>query len=132
MIIHVPNVLTMEALSLFSARLAAAAWDDGRITAGPQSSAVKENLQLSENSRDAHELGDMVLQALDRSLLFWSAALPSRVYPPLFNKYVPGMGFGSHIDNAIRKVPRTRARFVPMSPLHCFSARRKVTTVASL
>jgi PKHD-type hydroxylase len=71
---------------------------------------VKENLQLPESSRDAHELGDMVLQALDRSPLFWSAALPSRVYPPLFNKYEPGMGFGSHIDNAIRKVPGSRAR----------------------
>lgn len=110
MILHVPNVLSTEALSLFLARLAVAPWDSGRITAGPQSGAVKQNLQLPEGCNDAQELGDLVLQALDRSPLFWSAVLPSRVYPPLFNRYGQGMGFGSHIDNAIRKVPGTRAR----------------------
>jgi PKHD-type hydroxylase len=110
MIIHVPNVLSVEALSLFSARLATAPWVDGRATAGHQSGAVKNNLQLPEGCPEALELGDRVLKALDQSPLFWSAALPARVYPPLFNKYAPGMCFGDHVDNAIRKIPGTRAR----------------------
>jgi PKHD-type hydroxylase len=110
MIIHIPNVLSGEALLHFAACLARAPWDNGRTTAGPQSGAVKDNLQLPEGSIEARELSDLVLQALDRSPLFWSAALPARVYPPLFNKYAVGMGFGNHIDNAIRKIPGTRAR----------------------
>jgi len=110
MIVHVPGVLSAETLSLFAARLADAPWDDGRVTAGPQSGAVKDNLQLPENGAEARELGELVLQALDRTPLFWSAALPARVYPPLFNKYAGGMGFGRHIDNAIRKVPGAKAR----------------------
>jgi PKHD-type hydroxylase len=110
MLAHIPSVLSAETLSLLQARLTGAPWGNGRVTAGPQSGAVKDNLQLPENSAEARDLGAMVLTALDRSALFWSAALPARVYPPLFNKYAEGMGFGSHIDNAIRKVPGTRAR----------------------
>jgi PKHD-type hydroxylase len=108
--LHIPGVLSAEALAQIDASLAEAPWDNGRITAGPQSGAVKNNLQLPENSPEARALGEMVLAALDRSSLFWSAALPARVYPPLFNKYQGGMKFGSHIDNAIRKLPGSIAR----------------------
>lgn len=110
MLLHVPGVLSAEALAQIDARLVEAPWGDGRVTAGPQSGAVKNNLQLPEDSEAARALGDMVLAALDRSALFWSAALPARVYPPLFNRYENGMGFGDHIDNAIRKIPGSHAR----------------------
>jgi PKHD-type hydroxylase len=110
MLLHIPGVLSAEALTQISARLAEAPWGNGKITAGPQSGAVKNNLQLPEDSAEARALSDMVLAALDRSAVFWSAALPARVYPPLFNKYEGGMAFGDHIDNAIRKIPGTRAR----------------------
>lgn len=110
MLVHVPEVLSAETLALFNARLAGAPWGNGRVTAGPQSGAVKNNLQLPENCAEARDLGDIVLKALDRSTKFWSATLPARVYPPLFNKYSEGMGFGSHIDNAIRKIPGSRGR----------------------
>jgi PKHD-type hydroxylase len=110
MIVHLPRVLAVETLAQLQATLAAAPWADGRITAGPQSGAVKHNRQLAEASSEGRNLGDLVLQALDRSALFWSAALPARVYPPIFNKYETGMAFGSHIDNAIRKIPGSRAR----------------------
>jgi len=110
MLLHIPAVLSGEVLAQVSARLKDADWQDGRKTAGPQSGAVKHNMQLAEDSAEGRALGDLVLAGLDRSALFWSAALPARVYPPLFNKYETGMDFGSHIDNAIRKVPGTRAR----------------------
>jgi PKHD-type hydroxylase len=110
MTLHIPGVLPAETLAEIGGRLAGANWSDGRATAGPQSGAVKDNLQLAEDSTEARALSGMVLAALDRSAQFWSAALPARVYPPLFNKYESGMGFGSHIDNAIRKVPRTPGR----------------------
>jgi PKHD-type hydroxylase len=37
-------------------------------------------------------------------MLFASAALPSKVFPPLFNRYEGGEAFGNHVDNAIRQV----------------------------
>jgi PKHD-type hydroxylase len=79
-----------------------AAWADGRVTAGHQSEKVKNNLQLPETAPEARELGRLVMDALGRSSLFFSAVLPKEVFPPLFNRYDPGMTFGSHVDNAIR------------------------------
>ena len=65
-------------------------WVDGRVTAGPQSARAKQNQQLPEGSAAAEALGDMILTALQRNSLFVSAALPLRVFPPLFNRYQEG------------------------------------------
>lgn len=102
MLLHVPNVLTAEEVAAFRARLASAAWADGRVTAGYQSAQAKQNLQLPENDPLARELGGRVLDALGRHPLFFSAALPRRIYPPLFNCYRGGQSFGFHVDNAVR------------------------------
>ncbi len=67
---------------------------DGRVTAGYQSKVVKNNRQLAENSPEARELGDMIVAALERNPLFITAALPLRVFPPLFNRYEGGESFG--------------------------------------
>jgi len=71
---------------------------------------VKSNLQLPQDQTVAREAAELVLQALERSTLFMSAALPRHVYPPLFNRYESGMSFGNHIDNALRQVPGTPHR----------------------
>ncbi|HEX3674017.1 MAG TPA: Fe2+-dependent dioxygenase [Rhizomicrobium sp.] len=110
MLIRIPTLLSPDDLAQCRARLANAAWVDGRVTAGPQSAKVKENLQLPEDSAEARELGGMVLASLERSPIFISAALPRAVFPPLFNRYEPGMGFGAHVDNAIRQVGNTPHR----------------------
>jgi PKHD-type hydroxylase len=80
------------------------------VTAGHQSSRVKDNSQLPEGSAEARELGELVLGALQRSPLFVTAALPAQVFPPLFNRYQGGQSFGTHVDNAIRQVPGTSHR----------------------
>jgi len=82
-----------------------AVWADGRATAGDQSAQAKVNLQVPEGSPAAREVGELVLQALGRNALFTSAALPLRVFPPLFNRYDAGMHFDAHVDNAIRALP---------------------------
>jgi len=110
MLLHIPNVLTPEELAAMRERLATAAWEDGRVTAGHQSVKVKANLQLAESSAEARELGQIVARAVERSPLFISAALPALIYPPLFNKYEAGMNFGAHVDNAIRPVPGSARR----------------------
>jgi PKHD-type hydroxylase len=100
--IVIPGVLTRDQLDIMRARLSAAEWIDGNVTSGHQSMGAKRNCQLPENSAEARALGEIVLGALSHSPLFVAAALPLRVYPPLFNRYETGDGFGDHIDNAIR------------------------------
>ncbi len=112
MLVRIPEVLTAEEVRAMCAKLDAAgdAWVDGRVTAGHQGARVKDNLQLAEDSPLARELGERVLAALGRSALFVSAALPNRVYPPLFNRYRGNMHFGNHIDGAVRIPPGGGAR----------------------
>ena len=87
-----------------------ASWVDGRVTAGHQSSRTKDNMQLPEDHPVARTLGDIILAGLGKNALFISAALPARVFPPLFNRYQGGQSFGTHIDNAIRQVGQTPHR----------------------
>jgi PKHD-type hydroxylase len=110
MLIQVPDVLTPAQVGEARRRLAAASWVDGKATAGPQSARAKDNQQLAQDDPVAQELGDAILQALQRHPLFVSAALPLRVFPPLFNRYAGGQSFGLHVDNAIRQVPGTPHR----------------------
>src|SRR5690349_5032317 len=110
MILRVPNLLITEELAAIRERLAKAEWVDGRVTAGHQGAKVKANLQIPEDSDDARAMGAIVLRALERNPLFLSGALPRHVYPPMFNRYEPGMTFGTHIDNAIRQIGTTPLR----------------------
>ncbi|MBI1356936.1 MAG: Fe2+-dependent dioxygenase [Acidobacteria bacterium] len=110
MLLQVPEVLSAEEAAAWRTKLDAADWVDGRVTAGVQSARVKNNRQLREGSPLARELGDRILEVLQHTPLFLSAALPLRVFPPLFNRYGPGHSFGSHVDNAIRQVPGTPHR----------------------
>ena len=102
MLLPIANVLTAEQVAHCRARLEGADWADGRITAGHQSAKAKDNAQLPEDSEVARELGAIVLEALSRNSTFFSAALPKRVFPPLFNRYAGGQSFDYHVDNAIR------------------------------
>lgn len=102
MLIAIPDVLTAAEVAEVRARLDAADWADGKVTAGHQSAKTKDNAQLPEASPVARELGARVLDALSRNATFFAAALPRRIYPPLFNRYAGGQSFGYHVDNAVR------------------------------
>ncbi len=110
MLLHIAEVLDAARLAEAQALLARAPWVDGRVTAGHQSAQVKDNLQIPEGCPEHRALGDIVLGALERNPVFISAVLPLRVFPPLFNRYDPGMTFGAHVDNAIRQVTGTTSR----------------------
>lgn len=110
MLITIPDVLTPDELAQARAALNAVEWVDGRVTAGYQAQSVKENLQLPEGHPVAVKLGEMILAALARSPLFLSAALPLRVFPPMFNRYTGGGHFGTHVDTAIRAMASTGQR----------------------
>jgi PKHD-type hydroxylase len=109
-LLRIEQVLTGEQVAHAREVMERATWVDGRVTSGHQSALVKENVQIKEGTPEARELGDMVLASLERIPLFISAALPLRVFPPLFNRYESGMHFGAHVDNAIRPVTGTPFR----------------------
>lgn len=102
MLIAIPDLLDAERLASIRALIDPAEWVDGNATSGPQSALAKRNLQLPEDAPEAKQAGKMVLDALSASPLFIAAALPLRIFPPLFNSYAGGQAFGVHVDNAVR------------------------------
>ena len=104
MLLTVPDLLTQDQVTQARQVLGGAEWVDGRVTAGPQSAEAKKNSQIPEGHPAAREIGALILDALGRNALFHAAALPLRVFPPLFNRYSGGQAFGVHVDNAIRQV----------------------------
>ena len=102
MMVQVPAVLSKAQVRDLRARVDAATWADGNATSGVQSALAKKNRQLPEKSEAAVQAGAEVLAALEGNALFFAAALPLKVFPPLFNRYGAGDGFGAHIDNAVR------------------------------
>jgi PKHD-type hydroxylase len=113
MLLHVKQVLSADELRRAREILASAAWADGRVTAGVQSAAAKNNEQLPQTSEAATALQQIVLGGLNRHAVFFSAALPRRIFPPLFNRYGgTANAFGDHVDNAVRFVPGDRGERV--------------------
>lgn len=102
MLLAIPAVFTKEQTQILRAKLDVAEWVDGKVTAGHQSAMTKQNSQIPEGHPIAREIGEAILQALGGNPLFRSAALPLRVFPPLFNRYAGGQTFGTHVDNAVR------------------------------
>ncbi|ARP82450.1 Fe2+-dependent dioxygenase [Bordetella genomosp. 8] len=110
MLIQISEVFTSAEAAEMRRRLEAASWVDGKVTAGHQSAQVKQNRQLPENDPLAQEMGNLVLQRLARNPLFMAAALPRKIFPPLFNRYEGGENFGYHVDNAVRPIPGSADR----------------------
>lgn len=103
MLLQIPQVLTPDELRQARQILSQAPWVLGQVTAGRQAALVKDNEQLAQQGEHAQALRALILPALDRNTLFFSAALPRRIVPPLFNRYGGEHArYGSHVDNAIR------------------------------
>ncbi|AWM81498.1 Fe2+-dependent dioxygenase [Gammaproteobacteria bacterium ESL0073] len=111
MLLQIPNVFSKEEVRYIRQRLEQANWQDGQLTAGHIAINCKDNEQLSEEDPFAIELGDEIIKRLGNHPLFISAALPHKVFPPMFNRYQGGGTYGFHVDNAIRK-PKTSSQRV--------------------
>jgi PKHD-type hydroxylase len=106
MLLKIPQILDTTGVARARQLLAAAPWADGRTTAGRQAAQVKNNEQLQPGSEPHRELQALVLQALEKHPQFFSATLPKRVLPPLFNRYAGAANaYGSHVDQAVRYLP---------------------------
>jgi PKHD-type hydroxylase len=112
MLISISEVLSKSDVAEFRRTMDAADWEDGRSTAGAQSAMVKRNEQLPPDGDVARKLGQRIIQALTKSPLFLSAAIPLHIFPPLFNRYAASSAhhFGIHVDNAVRGDPLTGLR----------------------
>ena len=102
MLLPIPDLVDAADVVAIRTLVDAAEWVDGNITSGHQSALAKRNLQLPEDCEAARRAGQIVLDALGRSALFIAAALPLKIFPPLFNSYAGGQAFGVHVDNAVR------------------------------
>lgn len=106
MLLQISDVLNTEELAQVQSLLAGVEWVDGRVTAGRQAAAVKNNQQLSEQAPQMALLRKTVLTALNRNPLFFSAALPLKILPPFFNRYAGDTNaYGFHVDNSMRMMP---------------------------
>ncbi|AUO21656.1 Fe2+-dependent dioxygenase [Pseudomonas sp. NC02] len=110
MLIEIPGLLSAEEVEVAVTTLLDQPWVDGKVTAGQRSARAKNNRQLSEDAPVAIRLGEQILSRLSDNALFMSAALPKKIYPPLFNRYSGGEAFDWHIDNAIRGLKGVRER----------------------
>ncbi|ATQ67038.1 MULTISPECIES: Fe2+-dependent dioxygenase [Methylosinus] len=109
MLVSIPDVLSKDAVAALRSALDAAQWEDGASTGGA-AAAFKSNEQLPPNGELSRRLGERLLSAVVSNPGFVSAAIPLRVYPPMFNRYGVGHYFDVHVDNAVRGDPMTGLR----------------------
>jgi len=108
MLLSIPDVLSPDEVASLRALLDQGVWRDGRATAGGQAIHAKQNEQLRTDSDAAQAAPERVLQALNRCALFFSAALPHKIFPPQFNRYSGEANtYGDHVDGAVMHVSRT-------------------------
>ena len=111
MLLQIPGVLTPEEVSHARDLLRDAPWQHGRISAGVQAVLAKNNEQLPEGCAQAVALRQILLRGLERSALFFSAALPKHISPPMFNRYGGSANtYGNHVDSAVRFLPDGKGR----------------------
>ena len=107
MLLKIDQILNVEELKTIQQTLEKGTWESGDITAGSQALQVKNNQQLAEQNECLPKLRQIVLQALERSPLFFTATLPLKLLPPFFNRYADSTNaYGFHVDNAMRSIPQ--------------------------
>lgn len=109
MFICIPDILSRDQLTGLVALLDRQPFIEGRQTAGWAAAGVKENLQLSGDADDYAAMQATVTGALAANRVFTMAAMPKAMRPILFSRYLPGMGYGQHVDNALMgEAPQVR------------------------
>jgi PKHD-type hydroxylase len=110
MMLHIPAVLSADEVREFRAQLDARGWQSGTATVGAQGARVKHNEQLDPADPVARALSDRILARLATHAQFFSAVLPLRILPPLFNRYTGGGNYGRHVDGAVMNQAGTAQR----------------------
>lgn len=101
MIIFIGDLMDRATVAKLVGLMERARFVDGRTTAGELAARVKHNNQVDSDDPLVPEMREIVEECLASNRLFRSAARPQHVRPPLFSRYVPGMAYGNHVDDAI-------------------------------
>jgi len=101
MMLHVPQLIDQQQLSVLLPAIAEAPFVDGKLTAGITAKSVKNNLEVDQASELGQHLAKIMIGNLYNNPLFREAALPYRIATPLFAKYEKGQSYGSHIDDPV-------------------------------
>ncbi|QCB45831.1 Fe2+-dependent dioxygenase [Hydrogenophaga sp. PAMC20947] len=103
MLLNLPDILSLSEVQQAQQLMQSAPWGNGTESAGRQARAVKNNQQLPHDCEAALAIRTLVLNGLNRSPIFFSAALPLRIFTPRVNRYGDDTNaYGPHVDNAIR------------------------------
>lgn len=106
MLIVIDNLLDASDLAKLRSWLVEASFEDGRATAGGTARLVKNNNQVSDRDPKINEMMSLIDDRLWHDGLFMAAAQPKEILEPLFSRYTPGMGYGTHMDNALMQEVR--------------------------
>lgn len=101
MLVYIADLLDQATVARLAAWLAEAKFEDGRATAGSEARQVKHNEQVDHSDPHLADMQKIVSEQLWDHDLFAAATQPRSVRPPLFSRYLPGMDYGSHVDNAV-------------------------------
>ena len=94
----------------FRAELDTLPWSAGTATVGAQGALVKHDEQIDPAHPAARALAEKILARLAANPQFFSAVLPLRILPPLFNRYTGGGHYGFHVDGAVMSVAGSAQR----------------------
>jgi PKHD-type hydroxylase len=106
---HIPGLLNAETLHYVHQLLSQVPFVDGKATATNAARDVKRNLQADINNQDIMpQLQQVMGMALMNQPKFQTELYAARVYPFLFSRYEPGMGYGWHVDSPVMGSPMVR------------------------
>src|SRR5262245_31457963 len=110
MILAVSDVLSKADITVLCNGLAQAPFAPGQETAGWSAQLVKANLQAADTP-EIEAMRSLVQGRLMAHPVFALAPLPKAIAGPLFARYLPGHGYGAHVDNALIGGVRTDVSF---------------------
>ncbi len=101
MIVQLQDVLTGKQLGQLRELIAGSGFVDGKLSAGMEARAVKNNEELAADDRTVNSLNRIVMGSLIRHTTYQAAAFPLRVAAPFYARYTEGMAYGEHVDDPV-------------------------------
>ena len=106
--IVIEPLISPQDVSYFRQTLSDLPWQDGTNTAMGMASSVKNNNQADSSDANVRQLSNELLAKIGQHPTLISAALPHKIFPPVFNLYSETQEYGYHVDAAIMRIPGTQ------------------------
>lgn len=106
--IVIEPLISAQDVNYFRQKLSELPWQDGTNTAMGMASSVKNNNQADNADPKVRQLSNELLAKVGGHSTLISAALPHKIFPPVFNLYSETQEYGYHVDAAIMRIPGTQ------------------------